>query len=528
MITDFEDRRNIWLMPAVLVLVLIAVFLNLGLHPLSMEEPRRALIALEMKFNDNLWVPTQLGEPYYRKPPFYNWIIIAGYQMFGNTSEFATRFLSVVSYLATGLLCFWFGRKYVNVTVGLFSGLLFLTANDLLFVFTLVSGEIDLFYSLITYLGFLVIFHFGEKQNYYLLFLSVYLLGAIGTLTKGLPSPVFVAISLTTYFIAEGKWRQLVSLAHLVGILLYFGLVGGYFWMYQQHNDVSGYFFSEDSLIGQSTERTVLSKGIGALLIHFISFPISLLKVLAPASLFSIFLFRKDLLQMLRANRYIWFCTLIFCANVLVYWVSPGTASRYVYMLFPLATTVLFYAFCQASGTSFHRLLTGFFGVVITLFALASVTLPFIPTLEGINGLLVTSAGSFLCFAILLWLYWQHSQHRLLLFLVAVIGARLLFDLVVLPHRAKHGPVVEDKQLAYDILEKTGGQPVKIMGNSMISRTTIFYLERESEEVLSFDDDPQRGTFYLARLEDLANERYIRLLDFEFRDQAFALVRFEP
>jgi 4-amino-4-deoxy-L-arabinose transferase-like glycosyltransferase len=91
------------------VLLLLGFFVHLGLSPLRLEEPRRALISLEMLFRDNWVVPTEMGEYYYKKPPVYNWVIGASYWLWGSQSEWAVRFLSVVSFVATGGLVFLVG-----------------------------------------------------------------------------------------------------------------------------------------------------------------------------------------------------------------------------------------------------------------------------------------------------------------------------------------------------------------------------------------------------------------------------------
>ena len=56
-----------------------------------MEEPRRALIALEMLYSGDYLTPTIMGELYFAKPPLFNWIIIVSAKLFGSFSEMAVR-----------------------------------------------------------------------------------------------------------------------------------------------------------------------------------------------------------------------------------------------------------------------------------------------------------------------------------------------------------------------------------------------------------------------------------------------------
>ena len=86
---------------------------HLGYLPLDTrsDEPRRALVALEMILSNDYVTPTLNGARYFNKPPLYNWIIAGSYHLFGNYSSFALRFPMLVvllghlrSYVAVVLL----------------------------------------------------------------------------------------------------------------------------------------------------------------------------------------------------------------------------------------------------------------------------------------------------------------------------------------------------------------------------------------------------------------------------------------
>ena len=64
------DKQNLFLAGLTFLLLAIALFTNLGLSPLRLEEPRRALVALEMLLNDNLIVPTVRNEFYIENTEF--------------------------------------------------------------------------------------------------------------------------------------------------------------------------------------------------------------------------------------------------------------------------------------------------------------------------------------------------------------------------------------------------------------------------------------------------------------------------
>ena len=98
-----KDKKEDYIIIIVTLIFLCGgLFIKLGHQPLYLEEPRRALIALEMIYNDNYIVPTEFGEYYYKKPPVWNWIIIGSYNLFNNYSEYSVRFFSTISFLLMG------------------------------------------------------------------------------------------------------------------------------------------------------------------------------------------------------------------------------------------------------------------------------------------------------------------------------------------------------------------------------------------------------------------------------------------
>ncbi len=527
MITPIHQKNLLY--PVLVILTLIvAVFYNLGIYPLYLEEPRRALIALEMLYNDNLWVPTEFGVYYYKKPPLFNWVIIAGYKLFGNYSEFAVRFFSVVSYLIMGGVMFLMGKKYVNATFGVYSAFLFFICSDLLFYFTTTSGEIDLFYSMITYLSFVAIFHFYKKGNFWLLFVISYFLAALGTLTKGLPSIVFQGISILTLFLYFRDFKGLFRISHAAGILVYILIVGGYALIYSQYNDPSQFIFSKDSIVSQSMERTPFENGIFKVLIHLLAFPLELIKILAPGSLLLLLFLSKRSRRSVISNDHIRFSLILLAANIWIYWISPGTASRYLYMFFPLAISVLIYPLFDKHGPTIIRVLKYLFLSLIILFGLTSLALPFIPDLEKIDHLLFISVIFGFSFAAMAYLFIRLSQWRMMTMIASFVLMRLLFDLVMLPIRTTDMLASEEKAIAEDIYSITGDDPIHIYKSEVAFRSTIFYLERATQKVLTLDSMATANHFYLAEIREIPRDRsYETLYTFEHKGGMFGLIRFK-
>ncbi len=524
------SRQEQWLCLTAAVLLLAGLFIHLGLMPLRLEEPRRALIALEMIFRGNLIVPTEMGEYYYKKPPLYNWLLIGSYRLFGTYSEYASRFFSLLAYLGMGVLVLLAGKKYVGLRFSVYSALLFLVSADLLFYFTTTAGEIDLFYSFLTLASLLSLFHFYEQRQYTLLFVFTYLFGALGTLTKGFPSLVFLGISLPVFFFYQKDFKKLFTVAHLAGIALYLLIVVGYFGIYGQYNGLENYFAA---LWSQSSERTVLENSMWAAIAHLFIFPLETLKNIAPASLLLVFMFRKDLWEMLKQNRLILFCVWIFLSNIIVYWVSPGTRSRYVYMLYPFPVMVLTYVYFYVSGTLARPMgirkvfLVRTTTVLIVLAVLACFALPWITPLQQTGNSLWLALVFVPLLGMLLWFHLRQPVYSLLQLILLATLLRLVFDFTVLPHRAVHTGTYQDKQDAQQISETIQDNNVYLWQDTRFSLSTVFYLERATGKVLSrrYERNPQ--DYYLTDQRLLSSEDYQVFYTFSDQNGDFLLIKFK-
>ncbi len=509
-------------------MLLLGFFVHLGRAPLRLEEPRRALISLEMLFRHNWIVPTEMGEYYYKKPPVYNWVIGASYWLWGNHSEWAVRFWSVVSFVATGGLVFAMGRRYVDRTFGIYAGLLTLAMVDIVFYFSTAAGEIDLFYSLITLASFFTLFHFYQRQQYYTLFMVTYALGAVGTLTKGLPSPVFLGVSVLVWLAYRRDLRKLFTGAHLAGIGVFVVLVGGYFAYYNLFNDVALYFSSEESLWSQTSERTAFQNSLGTLVMHLFLFPLETLKNVAPATLLLPFLLRRGMVRELMQQPFVGFCLLMLAGNGLVYWLSPGTRSRYVYMLYPLLVIVLTYAYHSypQSVDGRHRIFRISVRVLLVLTVVAGLALPFVPLPEvpfsvgGVGAVLVLGAAGLLVLQV-------RQPRRSLLLVIALVGLlRLVFDFTILPARATMGKGYEQKEYGRRIAELTQGEELHLYPGTRFSLSTVFYIERGRQEVLAYQAPDEGRGYFLVDAQLLTDQKYTVFYTFTTYDREFLLVTF--
>ncbi len=512
-------RSEKQLLVGCLVLLIFSFFYQLGIYPLFLEEPRRGLIALEMIFQDNLWVPTQTGDLYFRKPPFYNWVLIASYKLFGGYTEFATRFFSVLSHLLLSSVTFLFTRKYLGQLTAVLVSMSLLVAADILIYFSTL-GEIDLFYALVTAIPIFATYHYGEKKEHWKLFMVVYLFTAIGFLTKGLTSLPYTAITLLVYFIHKRQFKELLRLPHFAGIGLFIALVGGYFYMYSQYQDVSGWW---TTLFSESAEKAT-GGGFVKWLEHLVSFPLETIKNILPAGLLLPVLFRKDLLKVLKKNPVVWYAVLVFFFNFLVYWFSTEAKSRYIYPLFPFLIIPLVHVAFQSKAILWQKVLKAMAMLFVGLFALVPLVGFLTDQLEVVTNLnLILSIV--LVLVLMLGYFFLAKKVRPYLVIIAVMAIlKFGFSSIVPVTRALETGAAEDRVLGYEIAELTEGQPLYRYGDLRMSLTIVFYIEAAREQVLYQKSDYEPG-FYFCHAEDFPKDiDYIQHNEFAYWGEPVFLI----
>ena len=516
-----QEKQILWLS---LALLFVAMLLHLGTQPLFLEEPRRIMIALEMAENGNFWAPTELGDFYYKKPPVFNWVLLVSAWLCGGYSEFAFRLPTVLSTLSLGLLIFWLGRRYVGERFGALSAMLFVSGAGILMYFSMLA-EIDLFYSLVTFASFLTFFHFYQTQRYWAAFLLMYLLGAIGTLTKGPPSVLFLGLTIFAWLAWKRDLKRLFSGAHLAGAALYLALLGGYLYIYSQYNTLANYF---PGLWGQSSEMTILERSFGQLLLHLVNFPLEILKDLLPATFLLVFAIRRDFWKIVRSNDLILFAILTFVVNIPAYWVSPGARLRYIYMLYPMLLYVLVFFYQQQEGVKkwMEQSLRIVSGIVLGALVVAPLAINFVPDLDFMQGRLPLSIAFSAILGLLFWVYLRKPKLTMHLLILGMIVARILFDLSVLPQRAHDSGALREKQLAADILKLSGEAPLYMYGEGRISFTSTVYIGLMRGAALRRKRELQSREYYLAETALLQGRSdYETLLKFEYNGLPHVLLR---
>jgi 4-amino-4-deoxy-L-arabinose transferase-like glycosyltransferase len=434
-----------------------ALLINLGLINIFMavDEPTRALVALEMMIRENLWFSTLQGEPYTLKPPLFPWIIIVFFKVFG-IGEWALRLPTVFSFIGFAFTIFLFVRNELGTRLGVLTAFLFVTLGRLLFWETFL-GYIDTTFSWVAYTGIMSVYYFDKKKNDLLLFLTSYFFMTIGFFLKGMPAILFQGITLGVFFIVEKKWRRLISLQHLAGILLFAVVLGLYLLKYDQYNDYEKFI---NSMWSESSGRTITAFGVWESVKQLFIFPVEMVYHYLPWSLLLLYLFRRNFKSTLAKNAFLRFNFLIALINLLPYWASPDVYPKYIMMLVPMFITVSVYFFMedQAQERVLTRILNVFLLMASLVLSVGYLILHFIPQLKEIDHLFMKVLPLFLISITITFLYWKVPGHRLLLFALLLLVGRMAFATLIWPMRAP-----DFEQYEQDALEVT-----KITGNEKI------------------------------------------------------------
>lgn len=323
---DIGLKRLLLLMIA---LSFISMLPNITTYEFRAEEARRLLVAFEMSKAGDFLRPTLHGEPYFNKPPLFNWIVSAFAGIVG-WKELTVRLPSLLSVLATTLLvCYVSHRLYRDRIHSLLSGLIFVTSLDILYWYGWL-GEIDVSLAfLVSLMIFCQLWYFKTERWQYVVVAGV--IAGIGFLLKGFPAYVFFSISLLTTALSEHKFARLFAFPALMCYLI--SLLIPLLWLLQlpqpaEHMKV---------LFSESASRVETSKDVGRFLTHLVKYPLLTLKQTLPASLFVILAIALGRVRLDGASKTL---ALLCLFNYLPYLFAAGSRGRYILPLFPIAAIV--------------------------------------------------------------------------------------------------------------------------------------------------------------------------------------------
>ena len=328
------EKRKIGL--GLFLLCIWVLFYRAGQMPLRAEEPRRAVVSMEMAYNNEFIMPTIHNEAYLNKPPIFNWLQVLSFRIFGNFGAFAARFPGLLFLLFTAINVSWFSKKYF-ARDGFLPGLMVLSCADILFYGSINAGEIDLFYAFISSAQLFTILLSFKKHRQSLLVVS-FILMAVGVLTKGLPSLAIQFISLLVLFLFRENRKKFNFLGTIFGLFVGSLILFCFFYSYGKKADAWAYIFN---IIGESGQKA--SHNSSSLFTAFrgiLSNTLTLLKLSLPWVLIPIVLkIKKKNLLPSKTHSRLYF---ILGFNLLIYLISGTLKERYIYPFVPLFSVIIY------------------------------------------------------------------------------------------------------------------------------------------------------------------------------------------
>lgn len=509
-------KRYYFILSIIILLLLIpALLINLGLLPLIADEATRAVVSMEMKFTGNFLAPTINGELYFNKPPLYNWILVLFFSIAESYSELIVRLPSLLSLLIFAFIIWRSTKKEIGSREAFISALAFITCGRVLFYDSML-GLIDLSFSMLVFLNFILIYQLAKQEKYFLLFLISYLLTSLAFLMKGLPAILFQALTIMAAMVFFKQIKKLFSLSHFVGILLFLILTGGYYYLALRENPGEPYL---STLLSESTSRTFMEHGWMATFIHLFTFPAEQLIQLFPWSILILFLFQKSFYAHIRKNQFLTYLSIVFIVNIPVYWISVETYPRYLFALYPIILILLIDFFFKTSQNSliYKMVSTGI--VFLALAGILTGTWLYFQHDFSIefNKVLVYSIALIIALALVVIAY-KAIPYRLEIILIFLLIARTGFNLVILPERHATSRQVVQRQDAAKAALLAGDSEIKTLKISPVSMETFYYIMRETGKIISaHEGEPVAGYCYLLddRIKVRSNEEV--LLNFETR-----------
>ncbi len=453
-------------------LTLPALLINLGDHTFIDDEGIRSLVAFEMMESGDYIHTTMNDEAYYKKPPLYNWVLVAAFTITGSVNEWSAR-LPTVLFLLTFLVLIFFAirRATGDTTMAFVVAALTLTSGRILFWDSFL-GLIDMAFSMTIFGLFLWLYFRYRSRQWFAYFIGAWLIAAIAFLLKGLPAVVFLGLSITAHLLSEKQWKKLFHPGQFMGAVLFLLLVGGYYWLRLEGADPETVF---GTLFTESAQRTPTHHGIGKVLLHILTFPFEMTYHFLPWSLLLLFLFPIRSLWTRLEHPFVRFNLLMIAANIPIYWISPDVFPRYLLMFVPMFSLIGYVLYTTASDRP-RRLFYALLATVAVLISLASWT-PLI--LEQTRDMAHVLPKTLLLMGLTIIPAVAVLRRRDLLLcglVVQLLTLRLAFDWFVIPDRIANDFGTEVREDARRIGHRYKDRPLVYLDEALASPTTWFYL----------------------------------------------------
>jgi len=245
--TATERARPLHL--AVLIgLCLLLFFSLLGQRPLwDIDEGMHAATSKDMVVSGDWITPMLNGEPFFDKPPLFNWLVALSYLVFG-FSEFAARLPAAVVGTACVLVTYWLGSRMFDRTVGLLGGVILASSLEFLLMSRVVVHDIVLAFSVT---GALLCFWlaFSSEQRRTLHLFLFYVACGVAVLAKGPLGLVLVGLVVAPFLLWEKRLDFVVRMGMPWGALIFLAVAAPWYVAVSLENPgFASYFFLEQNL----------------------------------------------------------------------------------------------------------------------------------------------------------------------------------------------------------------------------------------------------------------------------------------
>ncbi len=477
--SSFLDNNNKVFL-GYIILATIVLISPLGIMPLLDDEPIRALVSVEMCISGNYWVPSTNGELYQNKPPLFNWLIAALMHLVPNFSEFYLRLPSLLVLIAMSVCTYYFFKKEIGEKVAVFSALAFLTCGRILFVDSML-GYIDPFFSLAIFLNLFLLYKIDVRSQPWIYFLLSYSFCLVAFMLKGLPALVFQAISISVALYMKDSFRKLFSIQHVAGIGLFIVGLATYYLVYSMYAPVDALF---GTLWEQSSKRTLSNFNLLDGVLYVLGFPFEFAMHFLPWTLLVVFCIRKDIVRIIRSNQFVKYAFVIFVANIWIYWLSPETRPRYLFMFLPFYFAILFYVFVEFTTEKQKRITYYIVLSLSVVLMFASLAPFFIRELDFVEFRTNKIGVIFFTLFLLVLFIWKRPQYSMLSFVAVLLVARLGFNFFVLPSRKLEAPESEFKKFGEDIGKMSIVAPIYLLDANCLDNDISYYISKTNRKIL--------------------------------------------
>ena len=451
-----------WREAEVLLLLLVVAFgYFYRASEMSMrgEEPRRALVAVEMIDRHDWVVPRDQEAPFLSRPPLHNWLIALSFLGLDERDVFGARLPSLLATLFTSLLLYGYGRTFLSRTGALAAGIAYATFGEIFQTGRMAETE-AVFILLVS--CSVLLWHWGVVRNWpaAITWGLGYGLMALAGLTKGPQAPAYFLGTVGVYSVLVGQWRRLFSFAHLFGILVAASILAAWHVPYYQAVGAKAVWG-----IWMNDTAPRLFEWAGFLR-HFVVFPVEVLGCTLPWSPLILLFLRRDVRQSVGNCRpQVLCCTICAVLGFLSCWLPPGGMTRYLTPIYPCMAVLLGFVVQRCGeadpSSALGRVWRAYLAVLSGAIVVCAVALPVVslfgshPKLGVWAEPVLLALALAVCFLGLAWLVAKsraNMPRRTGWSVVAIAGFMvLLFNGPILDARIRRG---EDNGTAIRLLKE--------------------------------------------------------------------------